>query len=89
MFRYICIDSTGNRTYNDVPIVSKLPEIGSSTDWIPFGAKEYKKFEPITIPPQKFCKEAENYNFFLVTYRPFNLVEDTTRMIACRKEKTL
>ena len=85
MFRHICIDKTGNRNYTDVPIVDKLPEIGSRTDWIPFSATEYKKFEPITIPPQKFCKEAENYDFFLVTYRPFNLVEDVTHLIARRK----
>jgi len=86
MFRYICIDKTGERNYYDVPIVSKLPQIGSRTDWFPFQAVEYKSFEPITIPKQRFCKEAENFDFFLVTYRPFNLVEDVTRLIARRKE---
>lgn len=85
MLRSICIDTTGNRNYSDVPVVSKLPEIGSRTDWYPFSAIAYKKFEPVSVPPQRFCKEAENCDFYLVTYEPFNLVKDCTHLIAVWK----
>ena len=84
-YPYLCIDRTGNRDYTDVPCVAKLPEIGSRTDWFPIQAVKYKKFEPVSIPPQKFCEEAENYDFYLATYEPFLLVEDCTKLIAVRK----
>lgn len=81
----ICID-LGNRHFTDVLIVDKLPAIGKPLWYFTFQAAEVKKIEPFTLPEQKHT-DVSGLDFFTVTYRPLQLVEDHTKIIAKRKEK--
>lgn len=80
----ICID-LGNRHYTDVVIVPRMPAIGKPFQFLTFQAAEVKMIEPATIPPQRFAPDADQYDFFTVTYRPLNLVEDHTKLIASKR----
>ena len=87
MPRVITIDTNGEGCFVDVPITDTIPEIGSRTDWIPFPAAEYREIEKVTIPPQNEYKGADRYDYYLATYRPFNLVENHLHLFAVPKGK--
>lgn len=84
-YPYVCIDKDGNRHYTDVRIVSKLPKVG-----MPFTfsfnseARKVTDITPFNLPDQKFA-DVSDLDFYMVSYIPHNLVDESTKIIAIKK----
>lgn len=85
-YPYVCIDRDGNRHYTDVRIVNKLPEIGKPYMFC-FGseARNIIDVKPFVLPDHQ-VEDMSRLDFYTVTYIPNNLTEETTKIIAIRRE---